>query len=153
MLLGRWRQAEWTHKNWGSRTLGWVTTCLTKVKKAEEEMGWEGTQTGALGTRWSQNLTWGFRGDRQGWASITRMCYYERLICVFLSFASLTIPVVLKFLILFYFILCFSFGHAPRHVGSLFPSQAWNPHPLHWKLRVLTTRLPGSPKKGHIKSK
>ena len=35
------------------------------------------------------------------------------------------------------------FGHVTRHVGSQFPTHRLNPHSLHWKQRVLTTRLPG----------
>ena len=30
-------------------------------------------------------------------------------------------------------------GHALQHVGSSFPTQGLNPHPLHWKNEVLTT--------------
>ena len=37
----------------------------------------------------------------------------------------------------------FSFGHAVWHVGSKFPDQGSNPHPLHRQCRVLTTRPPG----------
>ena len=42
----------------------------------------------------------------------------------------------------FYF-LNLVFGHAPRHVGSLFPDQGLNLCPLQWKRRVLTTGPPG----------
>ena len=34
-------------------------------------------------------------------------------------------------------------GCAARHVGILVPDQGLNPCLLQWKLRVLTTRLPG----------
>ena len=34
-------------------------------------------------------------------------------------------------------------GGAVWHVGSYFPDQGLNPHPLHWKRRVLTTGPPG----------
>lgn len=34
------------------------------------------------------------------------------------------------------------FGCATWHVGSSFPNQGSNQHPLHWKLRVFTTRPP-----------
>ena len=35
----------------------------------------------------------------------------------------------------------FSWGFMIRvqHVGSKFPNQEWNPHPLQWKHRVLIT--------------
>ena len=36
-------------------------------------------------------------------------------------------------------------GHTLRSVGSYFPDQGSNLHPLHWENRVLTTGLPGSP--------
>ena len=32
-------------------------------------------------------------------------------------------------------------GCAAWHVGSYFPDQGWNSHPLHWKHRDLTTGL------------
>ena len=32
--------------------------------------------------------------------------------------------------------LLFIFGHAPQHVGSQFPDQGSNLHPLHWKCRL-----------------
>ena len=38
----------------------------------------------------------------------------------------------------------FFFGHGSGHVGSSFPDQGWNPHPLQWKLRVPTTGLSGN---------
>ena len=34
-----------------------------------------------------------------------------------------------------------SFGCTAQHVGSKFPNQGSNPHPLHWQQRVLTTGL------------
>ena len=34
---------------------------------------------------------------------------------------------------------------APQHVGSYFPNQGSNPHPLHWKGGFLTTGPPGKP--------
>ena len=34
---------------------------------------------------------------------------------------------------------------APQHVGSYFPNQGSNPHPLHWKCGFLTTGPPGKP--------
>ena len=34
------------------------------------------------------------------------------------------------------------FDHAPWHAGSKFPDQGSNP-PLHWKPKILTSRLPG----------
>ena len=34
-------------------------------------------------------------------------------------------------------------GHAVLHVGSQFDDQGWNPCPLHWELKILTTGLPG----------
>ena len=36
-----------------------------------------------------------------------------------------------------------SFGCAPKRVGSKFPDQGLNLHPLHWKHRILTSGLPG----------
>ena len=33
----------------------------------------------------------------------------------------------------------FFFGHTMRHVGSWFPDQGSNPHPVQWKCGVLTT--------------
>ena len=33
---------------------------------------------------------------------------------------------------------CFVLSHAVRQVGSYFPNQGPNPHPLHWKQGVLT---------------
>ena len=40
-----------------------------------------------------------------------------------------------------------------HHVGSLFLNQGSNPHPLQWKLRVLTTGPPGKfPKQKHCGS-
>ena len=36
----------------------------------------------------------------------------------------------------------FFFGWTLRHVGSEFPDQGSNLHPLHWKYGVLTTELP-----------
>ena len=42
----------------------------------------------------------------------------------------------------FYF--CFFFGHSEQHVGSYFPDQGLNLCPWQWKLRVLTTILPGN---------
>ena len=38
----------------------------------------------------------------------------------------------------------FSFGHIMWHVGSYFPNQGSNPHPLLWKHRVLTIGPPGA---------
>ena len=35
------------------------------------------------------------------------------------------------------------FFFATQHMGSSFPNQGMNPRPLYWKLRVLTTGLPG----------
>ena len=32
--------------------------------------------------------------------------------------------------------LLFIFGNAPQHVGSQFPDQGLNLHPLHWKCRL-----------------
>ena len=37
----------------------------------------------------------------------------------------------------------FFFGCTTLHVGSQLPDQRWNPRPLHWKLRVLTTGSSG----------
>ena len=37
----------------------------------------------------------------------------------------------------------FFFGLTVQHVGSKFPNQEWNPHPLQWKHKVLTTQPPG----------
>ena len=37
-----------------------------------------------------------------------------------------------------YFAIFFFFGHATWHVGSSFPDQGLNLHPLHWKLGILT---------------
>ena len=37
------------------------------------------------------------------------------------------------------FVCLFVFGSIPWHVGSWFPDQGLNPHPLHWKYRILTT--------------
>ena len=31
----------------------------------------------------------------------------------------------------------------PQHVGSQFPDQGWNPHPLHWEDSILIAGLPG----------
>ena len=42
----------------------------------------------------------------------------------------------------------FLFFFAMQHVGSLFPNQGLNPRPLYWKLRVLTTGLPGRSQMG-----
>ena len=42
---------------------------------------------------------------------------------------------------LFFFF--FFFGCAAPHVGSQFPNQGSNPHPLQWKRRVPTTGPPG----------
>ena len=38
---------------------------------------------------------------------------------------------------------CFAFGHTAWHAGSQFADKVWNPCPLHWKRRVLTTGPPG----------
>ena len=38
----------------------------------------------------------------------------------------------------------FSFGHIMWHVGSYFPNQGSNPHPVLWKHRVLTIGPPGA---------
>ena len=37
------------------------------------------------------------------------------------------------------------FGHVTWHVGSYFPNQGLNPHPLPWKHGVLATGLPRKP--------
>ena len=37
----------------------------------------------------------------------------------------------------------FFFGRAAGHAGSSFPDQGWNPCPLQWKHRILTTGPPG----------
>ena len=37
------------------------------------------------------------------------------------------------------------FGRATQHVGSEFPDQGLNPHPLEWKCKVLVTGLQGVP--------
>ena len=42
------------------------------------------------------------------------------------------------------------FGHAERHVGSSFPNRGSNPHPLHWKHRVLTIGPPGKSLNIHL---
>lgn len=34
------------------------------------------------------------------------------------------------------------FGHTTWHVGSWFPGQGSDPHLLHWKLGILTAKLP-----------
>ena len=41
--------------------------------------------------------------------------------------------------------LFFFLDHALWHMGSLFLNQGWNPGPLSWKHRVLTTGPPGKP--------
>ena len=46
--------------------------------------------------------------------------------------------------IVFYFIYLFIFGHTIRLAGSQFPDRGLNPRPWQWKLRILTTRLPGN---------
>ena len=40
------------------------------------------------------------------------------------------------------------FSRATWHAGSQFPDQGLNLHPMQWKHRVLTTRLPGKSLKG-----
>ena len=37
---------------------------------------------------------------------------------------------------------CFFFGYTSQYVGSQFRDQGQNPHPWHWKYRVLTTETP-----------
>ena len=46
----------------------------------------------------------------------------------------------------------FLFGHAMCYVGSQFPNQGLNLHPLHWEHRVLTIGPQGSPKITNFKS-
>ena len=38
--------------------------------------------------------------------------------------------------------------HTTQHAGSQFPDQGLNSYPLQWKLRVLSTRLPGKSLEG-----
>ena len=42
-----------------------------------------------------------------------------------------------------FFVCLFVFGHAMRQVGSQFPDQGSNLHPLYWQRGVVTTGLPG----------
>ena len=62
--------------------------------------------------------TWGHSGRMEGW-----------ILQVF----------IFLFLLINFF---FFFGHAMLHAGSYFPHQGLNLCPLHWELRVLTTRWP-----------
>ena len=48
--------------------------------------------------------------------------------------------------VFFFFFFCL----ALQHVGSQFPNQGLNPCPLHWKLRVLTSGLPGKSPRSFI---
>ena len=49
------------------------------------------------------------------------------------------IQIITPFKKLFFFF----FGCTAWHAGSQFPNHRLNPQPLQWKLRILTTRLPG----------
>ena len=43
----------------------------------------------------------------------------------------------------FLFFVWLSFAFSPEHAGSQFPDHRWNPRPVQWKHRVLTTGPPG----------
>ena len=63
------------------------------------------------------------------------------------------IALVLNLLILNGILFCFIFFfwlHCTAHVGSQFPNQGSNPHPLQWKHRVLTAGPPGKSPCQHL---
>ena len=64
-----------------------------------------------------------------------KMMFFKKFMKYFISLFPIFIHLIYFTYLFFYNFL----GHLKRHMGSYFPDQGWNPGPLQWTGRVLTT--------------